>query len=504
MVAENSSSKDESMKLLIFIELASKVMLFGLSITVAKTYGGDKLIDLFAWSIFLFATLHGWFLGTLDYTIVPILAGFSKEARNAVGKSIILLTCCILLILISFIFPNFKLIFNFLTSFSPELVSSFSDSFLYLCIYFFASSVFSVFESILNQKKIYLIPAALKGIVNPLLIMIFIYFQQGSIETYAIGYFSSFVVILCILLLSAYKGRENKQQGYKITQFQIIKILSIRGYPLLIASILNSVGEILLRYFLSGFSPGSFFYYSLAQKLALMINSVFGQTIIKYGFTEVCDTIVSDKESRNKVYWATMRCIYIYGCAVTFFVFVISKTLITLVYSGGTISPQNTQLVLSIFQILILGILPTAFHAFNWKFLSYLNLTKIGMYLALPVTILSGLAYYWAQSPVELARTEIFLCLINFGFYSAYVFKKANLILSVRDYLFILYVPAMCVLGLIVFYALRLVCSGSEITFLFLASLIFIPMVYFLVSWGRKICPFAFSDFRSFNPQTQD
>lgn len=498
MLKKSIGPKQYSIKTLASVELLAKGMIFFLSVVVAQIYGSLETIDLFVWSLFFFSSVHGWFFGTLEYTLIPILSGLSQEKGRSASNAVILFVCGTLFILVCFIYPNLNLLFSTLTSFDSELVDKFSKAFGYLCLYLFTSSVFTVLEIILNQQRIYLLPSVLKGIVNPFIIVVIIYSSAVSINNYALGYFLSHAIVLICLIVVVSYSKVDTPSLERREVFDLAKLFYLRGYPLLAASIINSAGEFILRYFLSGFNLGTLFYYTIAQKLVLNFNSLFGQTIIKYGFIEVCDIDPLDVNERNRVYALTVRSIYLFSCAMTAFLLSISDKLVALFYSGGAISPDDTELVIAVFQLLVFGITPLSVHAFHWKFLAYLNHTQIGMYLALPSTLVTGLTYYFATSPVGLALAEISLAYFFAIVYYVYVYIKAELSLKLKDAFFVLYVLVICCLGFTLFERLELIYKGPTVVYLGMACVAFVIFLLSLVFSARKISPFAFADLRVF------
>lgn len=501
MPKKSIKPKQYSIKTLVSIELLAKGMTFCMSIIVARTYGGHEAIDLFVWSLFFFSSLYGWFFGTLEYTLIPILSGLSEDKRNAASKAVILFVCGTLLILMCFIYTSINFWFSIFTNFDSALVDNFSKAFGYLCLYFFTSSVFTVLEIILNQQKIYLLPSVLKGIVNPSIIVLFIYSSLVSINNYALAYFLSNVLILVYLLGVIAHSKVNISSLAKSEIVGLAKLFYLRGYPLLGASLLNSIGEFILRYILTGFNIGTLFYYTIAQKLIMNFNSLLGLTIVKYGFTEICDIDPLNLHQRNRVYALTVRSIFIFSCAMTMFLLSISDKLIFLFYSGGAISPDNTELVIKVFQILVFGIMPVSVHSFHWKFLAYLNYTKIGMYMALPSTLLTCLVYYFATSPLELAFSEVLLAYLFVCFYSGYVYKKAELSFKLNDAFFIVYVLIICILGFTIFEKFEFIYQGPTIVYLGMACVVFFLFLVSLVYSAKKISPFAFADLHVFDPK---
>jgi len=477
-------------------------MIFWLSVVVAKNFGGNEHIDIFTWTVFFIINFQGWLFGTFSFTVIPILGNMTLNRKKTAIRSLIWLVICTAIFSISLLAPFYENLFHLMTKFSEEVIHSFSIGFKLMCLYFLTNSLFEVIEIKFNERKSFIIPAILRGIVNPaILIIVILYFSLSEIEEYALIYFLGNFVAFIILALKDYLDEKQKPKSKQFIDYGFYKSLFLRGYPIFLGQLINSIGEFLLRFFLTGSSIGTLFFYSIAKKLADAINSLFIQTIVKIGFVEISQISISENNFRNNTYGLMIKSVYFFCVFASSFLLIISETLVTSFYTGGDITPANTQLIVDIFQILIIGLIPHSLGAFNWKVLSYLDATKIGMYLGLPLSIVTGYSYYKASTILGLAYAEVIMAFLHTFIYGTYTIKKLGFKITQRDIIFIIFTPILCFLSADMIDSITsLFLDSKGVIYLFTIIAFSIPTLYVVANLMKKITPFAFSDLKRLNP----
>ena len=152
-------------------ELFAKALVLILSILVAREFGDSVSLDIFTWTLFFYVSIHSWLFGTLEYTIVPTFSELDDHGRGLALTSLLAFATGIMAVITPVLAMNYESIFSALTSFDSAAVGEFYRFFLILFIYFFANTVYSIFELSINQKNIYVLPVVLRGIINPLIII---------------------------------------------------------------------------------------------------------------------------------------------------------------------------------------------------------------------------------------------------------------------------------------------------------------------------------------------
>lgn len=488
-----------TVQILTVIEIVSKFILLALSVVVARTFAENTYLDIFAWTIFLLTSIQGWLFGTLDYTLLPIFGKLPEAKKEPTEVALLSFVLKLVFLIALALCLTQAHVIAALTDFKIDTIGSFGSAFAVLAAYLISNSMFCVLELILNQRSIFILPALLKGVFNPgLITLALLTAVPNKIIYYANFYFLSSVASLALLIFFSSLRRIKLSDILRDNSIGNLRIFFSRGYPLFFGQILNSVGEFASRYYLSGSTMGTLFFYGVAQKLVIIAHSLFGQTIIKIGFAEICKNPVEEKFRRNSIYLMTLRSIYIFGVLLTIFLFLSAELLISVFYGGGKIETEQTDFVIQVFQILSLSIVPASIHALNWRFLTYLDKTTLGMYLALPSAVITTFAYSLAVEPIHIAYIELLLCVAFSIFYSSYALVASDCSLTAKDLWFVVFVPVSGVLSAALVDSVLLFFVGEGSAYTILSPCIFIAMSVILVMLARELVPFAFSDFRKF------
>ncbi|RKY81515.1 murein biosynthesis integral membrane protein MurJ [candidate division KSB1 bacterium] len=348
--------------------LISRMLGFIREVIIAKFYGATSSYDLYLIAVTFPIVLISTLLYTIPNTFIP---AYLKEKAEKGSKGAWNFLCGFFTYWVSFIFLISFLLFLFapkvIALFVPDL--SAGDKELVVNILrmtasvVFFGGVFSLFKSVLNANKHFLVPAYAPIVLNIIIILSIVLFS-GTIKVKAIavglvaGYFiQAFIVFILVEKKIGLKISFSLTQPALINAFQVL-------FVILLIEILGQLYVVVDRMFYSALPEGSISSINYANTLFQIPIAALGITVGSAIFPTLSEYVADNKfDQLHLLIEKTINIIIIITVPIIGVFIFFSKDLVSVVFQRGAFDVNASFMTSNILMFLSFGLIAFVLHA---------------------------------------------------------------------------------------------------------------------------------------------
>ncbi|WP_312654560.1 murein biosynthesis integral membrane protein MurJ [Proteiniclasticum sp.] len=348
--------------LLMIITILSKIMGFARDITLSYFFGASYITDAYLISITIPMVIFGFVGVGIASGYIPMYSQIEKaqgtkeglKFTNNLTNIMLVITTIIFILGLIFTVPIVKLFASGFEGVALDLAVKFSRISLF-GMYF--TGLVSIFNSYLQIKGNYIVPAILGFPMNLITIIVIILSSKGDILLLAIGSLISSGSQLIIVLFYAYK------MGYKYSGILEINNINLRkmmyiAFPAIVGSSVNQINVLVDRTVASGIVEGGITALNYAGKLNGFIQGIFVLSITTALFPIISKMAAeNDINGLKKTLSESISSVNLLVIPATIGFMIFSEPIVAMVFGRGEFSSEAQVLTSAALFYYSLGML---------------------------------------------------------------------------------------------------------------------------------------------------
>jgi len=347
---------------LMLITIVSKVIGFSRDLVLAYFYGTSNISDAYLISLTIPIVLFSFIGAGITASYIPIYSAIEKEQGESVAFDYtsnlinLILVLCVILFGLSYVFAK-PLVMIFASGFNEETLNlAIQFTRISMLSVFFSGMVF-VFQSLLQVKNKFYIPALVGLPLNGVFLLSIVLSQNDNLIILAIGSVIAILAQFIFLYPFIHQSGFRYKRILKINDEHIKTMIKV-ALPVIIGVSVNEINILVDRTLASQIAIGGISSLTYANRLNGFIVNIFVITIATVLFPTIAKmAVVNNMDGLKRAVMRSMNAISIILIPATIGFMVFARPIIELLYGRGEFSESAIVMTSSALFFYSIGML---------------------------------------------------------------------------------------------------------------------------------------------------